>query len=225
MTASQTPRPGSGTRLPLIGAALLGAAAIAVVALVSRERPTNATAAAAVVPASQPAPAFRQLELVHAETFQLERGYQHMWRADQPLVDRGWLLVLQGDPELLAPRQLQMPVLYVGAQTAERVNTAQPSGKLVVLVPGDFALASAPIFLGAEALPEEVRPDWIQAELAGALASGAKAPAPAVIERATVAGRTYADDYALRQRAIDLVELHSPEEKDLIAGWRAPLVK
>ena len=52
---------------------------------------------------------------------------------------------------------------------------------------------------------------------------------PATAEQrnqAVVAGvLEFADDYWLHRHAVDLVEKHSPEEKDLIAGWRAPLVR
>jgi hypothetical protein len=205
---------------------LVFAAAIAVavaVALAALKPGSGQTAAKAQ--ASPPARVVPQLELVHAETFALEQPYPHRWRVDAPLVRSGWLLVLAGDPALLQVRQMQMPVLQVGAMTAERINTGQQSGKLVVLVPGDFALAGAPIFLGSPALPEELRQDQLDAELAAARADGAVAPTAAAIAKATKEGRSYANDYELRLRAIDLVEQYSPVEKELIAGWRVPLVK
>jgi hypothetical protein len=139
-------------------------------------------------------------------------------------VTDGWLLVLSTDPSLLKPRQVKEPVLYVGAQTAERVN-AGLSGKIVVLVPGDFALGAAPIFLGDAALPEELRQVDIDAQLAAAVAAGAIATPADTITKVTAAARTFETDFELRQRAIDLVEIHSPQEKDLIAGWRLPRVR
>lgn len=178
---------------------------------------TGATPAAAPV---RPAP----LELLHAESFRLDQGYVHRYRSDSPVVDRGWLLVLAGDAAALATRQMKMPVLYVGAQTAERINLA-PAGKLVVLVPGDFRLQDAPIFLGTPALPEELRQDQIGAELAAARAAGVEPPAAAVVTKVTQPGRSYADDWELRQRAMDLVEQFSPGEAELVRGWRVPRVK
>lgn len=210
----------SGPHRGLVFAAVAAAAVAVALALSPR-----AGQAAAKSPASQPARVVPQLELVHAETFQVAQPYTHCWRADAPLVRSGWLLVLAGDPALLQVRQMKMPVLQVGAMTAERVNTGQESGKLVVLVPGDFRLQDAPIFLGSPALPEELRQDQIDAELALARADGAVPPTAAAIAKATKEGRAYANDYELRQRAIDLVEQYSPVEKELIAGWRAPLVK
>jgi hypothetical protein len=199
---------------------VFGAVAVVVaVAFARTDRPAVTAPAAAVEPR------LRQLELVHAERFRVEQPFRHVWRADQPLVRSGWLLVLAGDPTWMVPRQTREPVLYVGAETADRVNTGQDSGKLVVIVPGDFWLEDAPIFYGDEALPEELRQPQIDAQLAAARAAGATAP---TAERAAeVAGeaRTFASDYELRLRAIDLVEQHAPNEKDLIAGWRAPRVK
>jgi hypothetical protein len=209
---------------PHRGLVFAAATAVAVAVVLAVLQP-RADQARAKTPASQPAPVVHQLELVHAETFQVEQPYPHYYRADTPLVRSGWLLVLAGDPALLQVRQTRMPVLYVGAQTAERVNTGQESGKIVVLVPGDFRLQDAPIFFGSPALPEDLRQNQIDAELANARAEGAVPPTAAAIAKALGQGRTYANDWELRQRAIDLVEQYSPVEKELIAGCRVPLVK
>lgn len=227
--------PSPSTRSVSIGRTLgLAVAAVAagvvVVTFVLNRKPVDASlpatpAAAPKAVATQPAPRPRvQLALHHAERFTLETPYQHRYRADEPWVTDGWLLVLSTDPSLLKPHQVKDPVLYVGAQTAERVN-AGLSGKVVVLVPGDFALGAAPIFLGDAALPEELRQVDIDAQLAAAVAAGAIATPAATITKVTAPARTFATDFELRQRAIDLVEIHSPDEKDLIAGWRAPRVR
>jgi hypothetical protein len=225
MNPSQ-PSPAGRTRSTKAVALLCAGGALAVVVALAMRSDAPATGMpSSAVPATQPAPQVEQLQLVHAETFQVQRPFQHVWRRDQPWVQHGWILVLSGKEELLRPRQIKEPVLYVGAQTAERVNTAEGSGKVVVIVPGDFALASAPIFLGSIALPEELGPREIAAELDKAVAAGAAAPAAAAIEAATKPGQVFATDYELRLRAIDLVEQHSPAEKDLIAGWRAPRLR
>ncbi|HEX6811613.1 MAG TPA: hypothetical protein VF384_08330 [Planctomycetota bacterium] len=182
-------------------------------------------AAKPVTPLAQP-PRPAQLELVHAERFQVAKPFQNVWRADKQLVNSGWLLVLSGDPALLVPRQVKEPVLYVGAQTAQRVNTGQESGRLVVIVPGDFQLDDAPIFLGDAALPEELRQGQIDQQLQVARGLGAVPPTAAAIENATknAVWGEFATDFELRLRAIELVEKHSPQEKELIAGWRVPRV-
>ena len=204
-------------------ASLVGASAIVVAIALSRPRAVDPAAAAA-----PRVPPVRQLELVHAEPFRTERPFRHVWRQEQPLVDRGWLLVLAGDPAQMVPRQTKEPVLFVGAQTADRVNTGQDSGRIVAIVPGEFRLEDAPIFYGQANRPEELQQRHIDAELAAARAAGAQAPTAEAIAKATAGvgqGRTFATDYQLRRRAIDLVEQYSPGEKDLIAGWRVPLVK
>ena len=205
--------------------AALGSVAL-VVALAFAQRGSEAKGGAPnpIAPAPAAAPRPVQLELLHAEAFTLDQPYLHRWRADLPAVDRGWLLVVAGDAAALQTRQLKMPVLQVGAMTAERVNHA-PDGKLVVLVPGDFALQDAPIFLGTPALPEELSAPTLEAELAAARAAGAVPPPAATIAKAIQPARRFADDWELRQRAIDLVERFSPSETDLIRGWRAPRIR
>ncbi|HZN39537.1 MAG TPA: hypothetical protein VFD82_12085 [Planctomycetota bacterium] len=201
----------------LTGICFLGA--IAVVLTIASSRTSEAAPAplTPVVPLTQPPLPKVQLELVQAERFQVEKPFRHLWRADQPLVNSGWLLVLSGDPARFVPRQVKEPVLYVGAQTAQRVNFPEQSGKLVVIVPGDFRLEDAPIFFGAEALPEELRQPQIDAELEAARAAGARPPTAEAIQKAmTTQWKTFASDYELRLRAIELVAQHSPQEQTLI---------
>lgn len=221
MNYSTESNPVAGRRLPLRVMLSALAATAAVAALAFWSPSAGATAA----PAAATQPLAPQFDLVHAERFRVAKPFRHLWRADRPLVQEGWLLVLSGDEELLKPRQAKEPVLYVGAQTAERINTAQGSGRLVVLVPGNFPLDGTQVFLGSEALPEELRQPQISAELEAATARGVPPLAAASVARAVQAGVTeFADDFALRLRAIDLVEAHSPNEKELIAGWRVPYV-
>lgn len=213
--------PSTSFSRPSAWAAIALAAAAVVVTLALSRSDVDAGA----VPAT---PRVQQLELVHAERFRTEQPFRHLWRQDQPLVDRGWLLVLAGDPARMVPRQTKEPVLFVGAQTAERVNTGQDSGRIVAIVPGDFALADAPIFYGTENLPEELQQRHLDAELTAARAGGAVPPTAEAITKATAGAgdvRSFATDYDLRQRAIDLVERHSPTETDLIAGWRLPRMR
>ncbi|MBL8735275.1 MAG: hypothetical protein JNL12_02490 [Planctomycetes bacterium] len=222
----------SRSRKLLFPLAIAGFAAAVVAVLLVQNRgpeptqasPSQDTTANAAAPLTQPRRR-TQLALLHAERFKVQKPYQHLWRADRPWVDSGWILVLQTDPELLRPRQVKESVLYVGAQTAERINHGT-SGRVVVLVPGDQALASAPIFLGEAALPEELLQTHIDAQLAAAVAAGA-IPTPAeTVQQVTVPGKpAFETDYELRQRAIDLVEIHSPQEKALIEGWRVPRLR
>lgn len=219
------------SRKLLVPLAIAGfAAAVVAVSLVRSRAADPAPAAPQSVAANTATPLSQprrrvQLALLHAERFTVQKPFQHLWRADRPFVERGWILVLQTDPELLRPRQVKESVLYVGAQTAERINHGT-FGRVVVLVPGDFALEGAPIFLGEAALPEELQQADIDAQLRAAVAAGA-IPTPAeTVQQVTVPGRpAFETDYELRQRAIDLVEIHSPQEKALIEGWRVPRLR
>jgi hypothetical protein len=211
---------------PLTGICFLGA--IAVVLAIASSRASEAAPAplTPVAPLAQPLPAKPQLELVQAERFTVAKPFRHVWRADQPLVNSGWLLVLSGDPALFIPRQVKEPVLYVGAQTAERVNFPQESGRVVVIVPGDFQLEDAPIFFGAEALPEELRQGQIDAQVEAARARGVLPPSAEAIQKAqTTQWKEFASDYELRLRAIELVAQHSPQEVDLIRSANATRVR
>jgi hypothetical protein len=108
--------------------------------------------------------------LVLAQPFELEEGFHFTWRADRPLVTSGHLLVLAVDPDLVYPRQTAEPILYVGNQTAMRLNVAYPSGTLLALVPGELEQNGTRIWFGTPGLPEQVTPAGIAqaAELAAA---------------------------------------------------------
>lgn len=177
------------------------------------------------VPANRPL-APQQLELLHAERFHVDKPFQFTSRADRAAYQDGWLMVLAGDPELLRLRQVRQPVLFVGNQVASRINHGVGSGKLVVLVPGDFKVETAPIFFGGDTLPEELRQPAIDSELDAARAAGAKVPSGPALANAVREGvRTFADDYQLRLRAIELVALHAPDEQALIQSANLELVK
>jgi hypothetical protein len=207
---------------PLTGICFLGAIAVVLAIASSRTVAAPSAPLTPIVPLTQPPPP-KQLELVQAERFQVDKPFRHLWRIDTPLFNSGWLLVLSGDPALFVPHQVKEPVLYVGAQAAERVNFPEQSGKLVVIVPGDFRLEDAPIFFGPEALPEELHQSQIDAELEAARAAGARPPTAATIEKAmTTQWQTFASDYELRMRAIELVKQYSPQEKALIEGASVP---
>ncbi len=103
-------------------------------------------------------------ELVSAVPFTLREDYVHTWRKEAPLVRAGFLCVFAVDPALVEPRQTAEPVLYVGDQTAERVNHGAQSGRVVAIVPCAVDAAGAPqldfehtpIWFGAPDLPERI---------------------------------------------------------------------
>ncbi len=208
------------TTKTLGAAVLIGAGAIvaAIAAFQSGDREGGDSAAAAARKA--------EVSVLYARRFQVEKPFVHVWRGDTPRVASGWLMVLSAPTDKLQPRQAKEPVLYVGRQTADRVNTGKDSGRVVVIVPGDFALEDAPPFFGSEALPEELGQKQIDRAFAEATASGVRAADAATLRELTVEEPLFVPtDFELRLAAIDLVEEYSPQEEELISGWRVPRVK
>jgi hypothetical protein len=172
------------------------------------------------------------VSLVFARPFTLDEAAVHYWRAEQPSYDAGYVMVLAVDPQLVHPRQGYEAVLYVGDQTAERVNQGHESGHVVVIVPapksadGGVALdlAAAIPFFGSPALPEQVDAAIIAAQLAAAKRAGAVAPPATAVAEALAPAVEFANDYELRLYCADLVAQYSPLEVDLVNGLRAPRV-
>lgn len=167
-----------------------------------------------------------EVELLYARPFELDRPYTHAWRAEQPSVSSGLVLVLAVDPDVVAPRQTYEPVLFVGGQTAERLNTAQGSGHLVAIVPAapGTDLSKLPIFFGEPALPEQIDAATTAAELARAVERQVATPPAALVAERSADPVRFADDYQLRLYAADLIEQWAPDEQDLVTGMRAPLL-
>jgi hypothetical protein len=172
------------------------------------------------------------IELIAARPFTLEVPYAHDWRAERPPVAGGVVLVLGVDPDLAFPRQSAEPVLFVGGQTAERLNLGHESGHLVVVVPApldaqgqvQLDLSTTPIFFGAPALPEQIDAAAAAGELAAARARGIRPPAAPAVAAVSQPQVRFHDQSDLRLWASDLIEAWSPTEVDLVAGLRAPRV-
>lgn len=165
------------------------------------------------------------VSLIAAQPFRLDAAATHFWRKEQPRYDAGYLLVLAVDRELVQPRQSYEPVLYVGDETAERVNLGHESGFVIAIIPGAaIDLASTPIFFGDAALPEEVDHATCVAQLASARRQGIAPQDAASLAQALRQAVEFENDYQLRLWAADLIEEFSPMEHDLITGLRAPLV-
>ncbi|MCB9916613.1 MAG: hypothetical protein H6828_15920 [Planctomycetes bacterium] len=165
--------------------------------------------------------------------FTLDEPATYWCRAERPQYDAGLILVLSADPELLHPRQAAEPVLYVGAQTAEKLNTGYPSGQLVALVPAPrgsdgqpvLDLSQAPIFFGQPDLPERVDAARVSAELAEALSKGVGAESSSALATREHELVNFPDDGDLRAWSADLIERFSPQEVDLVSGLRAPRLR
>ena len=168
--------------------------------------------------------------LLEAVPFVLDEPFVHEWRAEQPLQRAGYLLALEVDPDLARPRQTYEPVLYVGQETAERIN-APEHGRLIVLVPAPVDAAGqvvldldrAPIWFGSLELPERVDGARIAQELAIARAAGIGPARKSEqltgldLSARTIHARSRPD---LDAYLADLVERYSPEELDRISALR-----
>jgi hypothetical protein len=167
--------------------------------------------------------------IVSATPFTLTRGWTHAWRAEKQVYDAGWLVVLEVDPKLVQPTQLEEPVLYAGNETVERINHGDQSGRVIAIVPskrshdGGVALdlSVTPIWFGAPELPERVDAARIESEIAKARRLGVvPLGCPAVGETMQLESR---DD--LGPLCGELVLQHSPEEQHVGLGLLAPRVK
>ncbi len=175
-------------------------------------------------------------DVLYAQPFVLDEGYTHYWRLEQPTVYAGYIVVLEVNPDHVVPRQTYEPVLYVGSQTAERVNHGHLDGRLVVIVPtvtdADgmpvLDLEETPVWFGEPELPERVDAAWIADELAQATAAGVQPAAQARVQAALQAGGgllALSDRVELDGFVVDIIERFAPSEVDLISGMRAPQVK
>lgn len=187
---------------------------------------TVAIAAPPAVPAT-PAPV---QDIVYARAFTLEEGYTHLWRVEQPEVTSGYIVVLKVNPDLVYPRQTAEPVLYVGDQTAHRLNVGYRSGHVVAIVPGALEgeqkldLSKAQMWFGTPELPERVDAQRIAEEKALATRAGIKPFDAAKIEALlTRSGGTLAEPDMARilDDVANLIDKYSPQEAELATGYRA----
>jgi hypothetical protein len=162
--------------------------------------------------------------ILFAQPFALETPAVHWWRKERPSYSAGWLLVLEVDPALVQPTNRAEPVLFVGHQTAERVNHGWKSGRVVAIVPSPAGadgqptldLASAKVWFGDPALPEET--DAAAVEQAFAAAAGAQPFSAAEIAQARALGGTpivFQTRGQLDVQAGRLILEHAPEEREL----------
>jgi len=168
-------------------------------------------------------------DILYLKPFKLDKPAKHFWSADQPHVTEGWIMVLKVDPQYLTSRQTAEYVLYVGQQTAERINIGSESGNVIALVPGHSTNPDHPeyldptktiIWMGAPALPEQIGASAIlaehdQAQLAGII------PLPgSQLDSALEAGGSHVihqpNKTELLRWMITLIQEYAPQEKGLI---------
>ena len=167
--------------------------------------------------------------LVYARSFSLTEGFMFDLRKERPEVKEGLLLVLKADKAVLVPRATPMPVLYVGDQTAERLNMGDKSGHVIAIVPGKPDLTKAPIWFGTPRFPEKVDHAVIKAEREAAEEAGIR-PFPAAQVKAALAlggepiNATNLRE-VLRTEAAELILKYAPQEKHIAEGFRVPEVR
>ncbi len=175
------------------------------------------------VAAARAAPA-PVLEVLHVREVRLASGYDSKWQAERPRVERGVLLVLRVDPELVRPRETAQPVLYWGDRVVERFNSGFGSGRVVAFVRGEVDLAAQPLWFGTPAAPEQVDAAWIADERRLAEEAGIDPPAAEAVAAAEGAGRPplrLDDRSALQREAAALIRKHAPDEQtraDVLEG-------
>jgi len=168
--------------------------------------------------------------IVSIQPFELESPTPHYWRVEKPPVRTGYLLVLRVDPALVYPRQVAEPVLYVGNQTAERVNVGYESGHVVAILPAvidpehaDYVDLSEELFwFGLPELPERIGSKRIAEERRLAVAAGIRPFSTKQIAAAGKRGGTLNQQATKRDLIHDvmkrLVSTYSPQEQSLIEG-------
>jgi hypothetical protein len=182
---------------------------------------TVATMTRAAGPATPETPA-KVNDVVYVERFKLDHAYRSHWRVERPEVREGVILVLAVDPDLVYPRQLEEPVLYVGAETAERWNVGYRSGHVIATVQGDVVFGDTLIWFGSPAYPEQVDAEKAASEKSVAKAKGIEPiaaerfEAAAAEKGATVLSLKNRDELA--NHIAELVRRFSPQEKDLADG-------
>lgn len=185
-------------------------------------------AAAATFAAPPPVPSTPAaiIDLISARPFKLDQPYTSDWSKERPEVSAGYVLVLSVNPDLVYPRQVAEPVLYVGHSTAERINVGHDSGRVIAIVPsaldekGQLKLdfTKSPIFFGTPMLPEQVDAATIEREVDAALAKGIAPFSATRVNTALSRGGNLiqaADKQTVLSEAARLIKRYAPTEAEL----------
>lgn len=153
-------------------------------------------------------------------------AFLHNWREEKQLYESATLAVFKVNPKLVYPRNAAEPVLYVGNQTAQRLNQGDKSGYVIALIPGDVDLSREPVWFGSAELPERVNKETIAKERERAEAARFQPFDPehvAKVSTKPLKAQNLRD--LLREPISELVMKFSPEEKHLAEAWRVPVTK
>ncbi len=166
------------------------------------------------------------IDVVYIRSFALEQGYSFDWRQERPFIRSGTLAVFKVDPDLVRPRSAAEPVLYVGNQTAQRLNHGHESGFVIAIIPGEVDLARQPVWFGRPDLPERVNAGTIRTERARSEKAGIRLFEAEKIRNLTREPLEASDLPALlREHVADLLIEYSPQEKALAETWRLPVAQ
>ena len=164
-------------------------------------------------------------ELLYARPFEVNDPFTYWWTAERPEIGAGYILVVAVDPEFAKPRQVDMPVLYVGHTPAQLTHVGYESGHLVVIVPATVNLATDPIFFGSLELPERVDAARGAQEMAAALTLGIRPVAEDKLSAALAAGGETLREVDLEGVMLtvaDLIDEYAPDESEVAESYRLP---
>lgn len=188
------------------------------------------TAAPPAAPQHAGAPAIPQTpsavqDVLFAQPFTLAEGYPFDWSKDRPMVTSGQIVVFQVNPDLVYPRQVAEPVLYVGGISAERINIGYQSGRVIAIVPDTIGADGKAVrqdlskaWFGTPELPERVDAARVASESRLATSAGVKALSSDKVRIARDAGgdtAKLAHKWALLGVASKLVRQYAPDEVEL----------
>lgn len=212
----------------VLTAALLAAGPLAVAADAPAPPPREPITEAAKPPAIPATPA-AVADLVYARSFTLERGFQYYWTKQRRNVTTGTLLVLKVDNALVYPRESAMPILYVGDQTAQRLNHGHKSGHVIAVVPGEVDLTKTMIWFGQPGSPWNVDTATANTQRGLAVRAGIKPFSKRKVNTALKNGgeRLRMADMStlLREVVAPLLDEYSPQERTLAEDFRRPALK
>jgi len=163
--------------------------------------------------------------LLYARPFVVDEPFVYSWTAERAEIRAGHILVVAVDPEFARPRQVDMPVLYVGQTPAWLTNVGYESGHVVVIVPATVDLTSEPIFFGSLELPERVDAARGMQEMAAALALGIRPVTEEVLNAARAAGGEplrEPDIEGVLLTVADLIDTYAADESEVAESYRLP---
>ncbi len=117
--------------------------------------------------------------VIYVQRVTLTTAYETDFRKERPRVTSGWLMVIKGRADVMAPRALAQPLLLAGGanwtESVEWFNHGHESGYRVCFIPHTTeesakpeALATLRVWFGSPALPEATDAAMLAAERAKA---------------------------------------------------------